>query len=132
MSATPIVHHLHGLLRDGPVPRGVVGIGFLRELHDGGAVLGVAHLAQRGSDHVAVRLHLAQRVVLTPQAVQRHGQEGLTLVGLAAPVPPADPDRHVGQVIGPLVSEEAPAQLGHLVLAVRLQAAHQLLGAARR
>ena len=35
------------------------------------------------------------------------------------------------QVVGPLVSEEAPAQLGHTVVAVRLQAAHQLLGAAR-
>ena len=55
-----IVHDMHGLLRDGPVPRGVVGVGLLRELHDGGAVLGVAHLAQSGGDHViAVRLHLA-------------------------------------------------------------------------
>ena len=77
-----------------------------------------------------MRLHLAQRVVLAPQPVQRHGQEGLPLVGPAVPAPPADPHRHVSQVIGPLVSEEALAQLGHAVVAVRLQAAHQLLGAA--
>ena len=75
-------------------------------------------------------MRCAQRVVLAPQAVQRHRQESLPLVGLAAPAPPADPDRHVCQVIGPLVSEEALPQLGHPVLAVRLQAAHQLLGAA--
>ena len=81
-------------------------------------------------DDVAVRLHLAQRVVLAPQPVQRHGQEGLPLVGPAVPAPPADPHRHVSQVIGPLVSEEALPQLGHPVVAIRLQAAHQLLGAA--
>ena len=56
----PIVHHLHGLLRDGPVPRGVVGVGLLGDLHDHGAVFGIAHLAQSGGDDVAVRLHLAQ------------------------------------------------------------------------
>ena len=116
----PIVHHLHGLLRDGPVPRGVVGVGLLGDLHDHGAVFGIAHLAQSGGDDVAVRLHLAQRVVLAPQPVQRHGQEGLPLVGSAVAAPPADP----------LVSEEALPQLGHAVVAVRLQAAHQLLGAA--
>ena len=126
----PIVHHLHGLLRHGPVPRGVVGVGLLGDLHDHGAVFGIAHLAQSGGDDVAVRLHLAQRVVLAPQAVQRHGQEGLPLVGPAVATPPADPHRHVSQVIGPLVSEEALPQLGHAVVAVRLQAAHQLLGAA--
>ena len=36
----------------------------------------------------------------------------------------------MSQVIGPLVSEEALPQLGHAVVSVRLQAAHQLLGAA--
>ena len=127
-----IVHHLHGLLGHGPVPRGVVGVRLLGDLHDHGAVFGIAHLAQSCGDDVAVRLHLAQRVArfLAPQAVQRHGQEGLPLVGPAVPAPPADPHRHVSQVIGPLVSEEALPQLGHAVVAVRLQAAHQLLGAA--
>ena len=128
----PIVHHLHRLLRHGPVPRPIIKVGLLGDLHDHGAVFGVAHLAQSGGDDVAVRLHLAQRVVLAPQPVQRHGQEGLPLVGPAVAAPPADPDRHVGQVIGPLVSEEALPQLGHAVVAVRLQAAHRLLGAARR
>ena len=53
-----------------------------------------------------------------PRPSQRHGQEGLPLVGPAVPAPPADPHRHVSQVIGPLVSEEALPQLGHAVVAV--------------
>ena len=42
----PVVHDLQGLLGEGPVPGGVVAVGFLAELHDRVAVVGVVQLPQ--------------------------------------------------------------------------------------
>ena len=47
-----VLRHLHRPLGDAPVPRRVVGVLLVRELHDDVAVLGVPHLAERSRDDV--------------------------------------------------------------------------------
>ena len=115
----PVVHDLQGLLGEGPVPGGVVAVGFLAELHDGVGVVGLLH--------AGVGLLVAEAAGLPGQGPVDHGdgQEVVALVGpagVAAPLTGAgDAHGDVRQPVRVLLPEEGLAQLGEVVAAVGLQ-----------
>ena len=108
----PVVHDLQGLLGEGPVPGGVVAVGFLAELHDRVAVVGVVQLPQGGLLHAGVGLLVAEAAGLPGEGAVDHGdgQEVVALVGpagVAAPLAGAgDAHGDVGQPVRVLFAEE--------------------------
>ena len=130
-----VVHDLHGLLAEGPLPRRVQVVGLVGQLQDDVVRLGVAELREHGGLEVPGRLGVREPLALPGQGdvEVRDGQALRALVGHAA-VPAVSPDApdddgHVHHPVHPLVLEEVPPELGQLVVPVGLEAAEQLFGA---
>ena len=130
-----VVHDLHGLLAEGPLPRRVQVVGLVGQLQDDVVRLGVAELREHGRLEVPGRLGVREPLALPGQGDVEvaDGQALRALVGHAA-VPAVSPDApdddgHVHHPVHPLVLEEVPPELGQLVVPVGLEAAEQLFGA---
>ena len=130
-----VVHDLHGLLAEGPLPRRVQVVGLVGQLQDDVVRLGIPELREHGRLEVPGRLGVREPLALPGQGDVEvaDGQALGALVGHAA-VPAVSPDApdddgHVHHPVHPLVLEEVPPELGQLVVPVGLEAAEQLFGA---
>ena len=130
-----VVHDLHGLLAEGPLPRRVQVVGLVGQLQDDVVRLGIPELREQGRLEVPGRLGVREPLALPGQGdvEVRDGQAFGALVGHAA-VPAVSPDApdddgHVHHPVHPLVLEEALPELRQVVVPVGLEAAEQLFGA---
>ena len=121
-----VVHDLHGLLAEGPLPRRVQVVGLVGQLQDDVVRLGVPGLREHGRSQVAGCLGVREPFAQPGQCdVEVGDRQALgTLVGHAA-VPAVSPDAanddgHVHHPIDPLVLEEALPELGQVVVPVGL------------
>ena len=130
-----VVHDLHGLLAEGPLPRCVQVVGLVGQLQDDVVRLGVPQLREHGRSQAPGCLGVREPFALPRQCDVEVGYRQTlgALVGHAAvPAVSADAandDGHVHHPVDPLVLEEALPELGQVVVPVGLEAAEQLFGA---